>query len=169
MEDIQEQLAQLRRRIARIDRKWTGSESAGSSSRREAAPRPGLTPQDLPLQIEQLMSGEVVRTAHGEHFETGRLWERHRRHGSVDISDLAELPADLLRPLAIAIIGALVISLLLSLVVTPVFYYVMMRLLRLDKPLQAPTTAISESDGQPHGKSDGKSDGQPHGVIHAQV
>jgi len=99
MEDIQEQLAQLRRRIARIDRKWTGSESAGSSSRREAAPRPGLTPQDLPLQIEQLMSGEVVRTAHGEHFETGRLWERHRRHGSVDISDLAELPADLLRPL----------------------------------------------------------------------
>ena len=99
MEDIQEQLAQLRRRIARIDRKWTGSESAGISSRGEAAPRPGLTPQDLPLQIEQLMSGEVVRTAHGEHFETGRLWERHRRHGSVDISDLAELPADLLRPL----------------------------------------------------------------------
>ena len=100
MEDIQEQLAQLRRRIARIDRKWTGSESAGSSSRREAAPRPGLTPQDLPLQIEQLMSGEVVRTAHGEHFETGRLWERHRRHGSVYISDLAELPEDLLHPLS---------------------------------------------------------------------
>ena len=61
------------------------------------------------------------------------------------------------------------ISLLFSLIVTPVCYYVMMRLLRLDKPLQAPTTAISESDGQPHGKSDGKSDGQPHGVIHAQV
>jgi hypothetical protein len=45
------------------------------------------------------MSGEVVRTAHGEHFETERLWERHRRHGSVGIADLAELPADLLRPL----------------------------------------------------------------------
>jgi multidrug efflux pump subunit AcrB len=41
--------------------------------------------------------------------------------------------ADMLRPLAIAVIGALFISLLLSLVATPVFYYVMMRLLRLDK------------------------------------
>jgi uncharacterized protein YprB with RNaseH-like and TPR domain len=28
------------------------------------------------------------------------LWERHRRHGSVDISDLAELPHDLLDPLS---------------------------------------------------------------------
>ncbi len=41
--------------------------------------------------------------------------------------------ADMLRPLAIAIIGALFVSLLLSLVVTPVFYYVMARLLRLDR------------------------------------
>lgn len=38
--------------------------------------------------------------------------------------------ADMLRPLAIAVIGALFISLLLSLVATPVCYYVMMRLLR---------------------------------------
>jgi hypothetical protein len=41
-----------------------------------------------------------VRTLHGEHFETERLWERHRRHGSVDIADLAELPDDLLSPLS---------------------------------------------------------------------
>jgi hypothetical protein len=99
MEDIQEQLAQLRRKIARIDRKWTGRESAGSPSLAQPAPRPRLTPQDLPLHIEQLIGGEVVRTAHGEHFETERLWERHRRHGSVDIADLAELPEDLLGPL----------------------------------------------------------------------
>ncbi|MGA3096886.1 MAG: ribonuclease H-like domain-containing protein [Bryobacteraceae bacterium] len=99
MEDIQEQLAQLRRRMARIDRKWTGREKAGISVRSEAVPLPRLTPEDLPLRIEQLMSGEVVRTAHGEHFETERLWERHRRHGSVDIADLAELPEDLLGPL----------------------------------------------------------------------
>ncbi len=46
------------------------------------------------------MSGEVVRTAHGEHFETERLWERHRRHGSVGIADLADLPSDLLNPLS---------------------------------------------------------------------
>ena len=41
--------------------------------------------------------------------------------------------ADMLRPLAIAVIGALCFSLLLSLVATPVFYFVMMRLLRLDQ------------------------------------
>jgi multidrug efflux pump subunit AcrB len=41
--------------------------------------------------------------------------------------------ADMLRPLAIAVIGALLISLALSLVATPVCYYVMMRLFRLDR------------------------------------
>ncbi len=45
--------------------------------------------------------------------------------------------AQMLRPLAIGIIGALCISLLLSLVATPVCYYVLMRILRLDK--SAPT------------------------------
>jgi len=40
--------------------------------------------------------------------------------------------ADMLRPLAIAVIGALCVSLLLSLVATPVCYYLMMRALRLD-------------------------------------
>jgi multidrug efflux pump subunit AcrB len=41
--------------------------------------------------------------------------------------------ADMLRPLAIAVIGALFISLILSLVATPVCYYVMMWLFRLDR------------------------------------
>jgi len=41
--------------------------------------------------------------------------------------------ADMLRPLAIAVIGALLISLALSLVATPVCYYIMMRLFRLDR------------------------------------
>jgi CzcA family heavy metal efflux pump len=41
--------------------------------------------------------------------------------------------ADMLRPLAIAVLGALVISLLLSLIATPVAYYLMVRVLRLDK------------------------------------
>jgi uncharacterized protein YprB with RNaseH-like and TPR domain len=99
MEDIQEQLAQLRRKMARIDRKWTAPGGPPVPRLSEPVPRLNLTPEDLPLPIERIMSGEVVRTAHGEHFETERLWERHRRHGSVDIADLAELPADLLRPL----------------------------------------------------------------------
>ncbi len=92
MEDIQEQLAALRRRIARIDRKYAGGVP-------EPRPRPAAEPSAAGY-IQDLMSGEVVRTPLGEHFETERLWERHRRHGSVEISDLAELPEDLLASLS---------------------------------------------------------------------
>src|SRR5215472_7089729 len=88
MEDVQQQLAALRRRIAHIGR---ASDLPAPPPRRE---RPVRYP------IEEFLSGEVVRTPHGEHFETERVWERHRRHGSVDISDLAELPEDLLHPLS---------------------------------------------------------------------
>lgn len=95
MEDIQEQLAALRRRIATIDRKYAPP----------AAPRPPIRrPPTERHYIENLMSGEVVRTSYGEHFETERVWERHRRHGSVDISDLAALPEDLLDALTLGAI-----------------------------------------------------------------
>ncbi len=50
--------------------------------------------------------------------------------------------ADMLRPLAIAVIGALLISLLLSLVATPVCYYVMMRLFRRE---QAPPADVASA------------------------
>jgi len=95
MEDIQEQLASLRKRIARIDRKWAEKPPA---PREEAPPDPDLRPNRY--FVEELISGEVVHTEFGEHFETGKLWERHRRHGSMDISSLAELPHDLLDPLS---------------------------------------------------------------------
>ena len=94
MEDIQEQLAALRRRVARIDRKYAGAAAATPPPPRERDEKPAR------YFIEELMSGEVVRTPHGEHFETEKLWERHRRHGSVDISDLAELPSNLLESLS---------------------------------------------------------------------
>jgi uncharacterized protein YprB with RNaseH-like and TPR domain len=102
MEDIQEQLAALRRRVATINRKYENSDALS-------------TPQRIPLNlnaetreaagyIHELMSGEVVQTAYGEHFETERVWERHRRHGSVGIADLADLPEDLLDPLSDGVI-----------------------------------------------------------------
>ncbi len=46
------------------------------------------------------MSGQEIETAHGRHFETEKLYERHRRHGSADISSLAELPCDLLESIS---------------------------------------------------------------------
>ncbi|MBZ5583714.1 MAG: ribonuclease H-like domain-containing protein [Acidobacteriia bacterium] len=90
MEDIREQLAHLRKSVARIDRKWRDQE----------AEKPAGKPETSPGGIEQLIHGELIRTECGEHFETERLWERHRRHGSVYISELAELPEDLLEQLS---------------------------------------------------------------------
>ncbi len=84
MEDLREQLALLRRRIARIDNKYAASPP------RRADLRPAR------YFVEEWLSGEEVETPFGKHFETERLWERHRRHGSVDISTLTELPEDLL-------------------------------------------------------------------------
>src|SRR5580700_2891031 len=90
MEDIREQLVALRRRIARIDHKY------GSNP----VPSPKLARPASAGYIQDLISGAVVSTPHGEHFETERLWERHRRHGSMDISDLDDLPEDLLAQLS---------------------------------------------------------------------
>ena len=97
MGDIQEQLAILRRKIARIDRKYAMSPPPRPATAAQS-PHPALRPARY--LIEQIMSGEVVRNKEGEHFVTERVWERHRRHGSVDISSLAELPHDLLAALS---------------------------------------------------------------------
>jgi len=83
MSGFQAQLAMLREKVARIDRKY-----AAEPKRVE------------PCHIEDVVSGQVVETAVGTHFETERLYERHRRHGSVGIADLADLPGDLLAALS---------------------------------------------------------------------
>jgi uncharacterized protein len=83
LSDLQEQLALLRRRIAGIAPK-------------PAPPSPFESFRPARYFVEEFLSGEEVRTPQGCHFETGRIWERHRRHGSLDISSLVEMPADLL-------------------------------------------------------------------------
>jgi uncharacterized protein YprB with RNaseH-like and TPR domain len=88
--DLEEQLAALRRKVARIDRKYANG---------PPPPKPSDT-RPARYFIEEWMSGEVIETPLGQHFETERLYERHRRHGSMDISDLLELPEDLLGPLS---------------------------------------------------------------------
>jgi uncharacterized protein YprB with RNaseH-like and TPR domain len=84
MPGFQDQLALLREKVARIDRKYANSEPK----------------RVLPCHIEDVVSGQVVETSFGKHFETERLYERHRRHGSVGIADLADLPEDLLAALS---------------------------------------------------------------------
>ena len=88
MGDIQEQLALLKRRIARIDRKYSRGVPAPPPAARDVRPARYF--------VDEWMSGREVETPHGRHFESERTWQRHRRHGSVDISVLDELPPDLL-------------------------------------------------------------------------
>ena len=83
MSDFREQLADLRRRIAKIDRKY----AKPKTQRQPAAPTPEPA-EDFPW--------EEIETEHGRHYEAEKLYERHRRHGSADIGSLAELPEDLL-------------------------------------------------------------------------
>jgi hypothetical protein len=90
--DIQEQLAALRKRVARIDRKYAAATPAPAPA--APPPRPDFRPERY--FVDEYLSGEEVRTPHGTHFETERLWESHRRHGSLYISALNELPHDLL-------------------------------------------------------------------------
>ncbi len=88
--DMQRTLTQLRRRIARIDRKFAQAASP-------PAPRPEPPERYFP---EEWLDGSDVETVHGRHYETERLWQRHRRHGSIGIGDLDELPADLFAPMS---------------------------------------------------------------------
>jgi uncharacterized protein len=81
--DIQEQLAALRRRIASIDSKYQWRE-------------PPPLPRGNLSFVEDLLSGQVVNTTHGAHFETEKLHDRNSLHGSMEISNLIELPEDLL-------------------------------------------------------------------------
>ena len=96
---MQGKLAELRRRIARIDRKY--------AAKITAAPAPPITfPPPRPHQYfpEEWLHGESIEDEYGRHFETERLWERHRRHGSIGISDLQDLPPDSLAAIADAAI-----------------------------------------------------------------
>ncbi|MDW8353154.1 MAG: ribonuclease H-like domain-containing protein [Bryobacterales bacterium] len=95
VENLHEQLALLRRRIQRIDRKYASAPAA-----RERRAPPAQPDRPLHSFLEECMSGEVIETPCGAHFETEKLYPRHRRHGSMDLSILAELPEDLLEAMS---------------------------------------------------------------------
>lgn len=80
MSNIQDQLAHLRQRMNAV------TEAAGPAEAVKIAPG----------DVTDWLDGAEVRTAHGAHFESRRIWHNHQRHGSVYISDLQELPGDML-------------------------------------------------------------------------
>jgi len=93
MGELQEQLSILRQRIARIDEKYAGF----------AAPSRPLNPaptRPLVEDLELVLTGGEVETKFGRHFETEKLYEHHRHHGSADIGALADLPHDLLETIS---------------------------------------------------------------------
>ena len=89
MSELQEQLAALRQRMAKI--------MESSADIRE---RPGF--KGVPasstesFHTHEWLPGEEIETACGKHYEAETFYARHRRYGSADISSLAELPHDLL-------------------------------------------------------------------------
>jgi uncharacterized protein YprB with RNaseH-like and TPR domain len=89
MGEFQQQLAELRERMARVNQKYAG------------LPPPSRTlPADAHAHFESMLSGEEVETEHGRHFELEKLYEHYRHHGSADIGALADLPHDLLETLS---------------------------------------------------------------------
>jgi uncharacterized protein YprB with RNaseH-like and TPR domain len=92
MSDLQDQLATLRARIARIDHKY----AAYPPPVADTLPRPAFQ------YVEEWLSGQEIETEYGRHFETEKLFEHHRHHGSADIGALADLPHDLLEAMSIA-------------------------------------------------------------------
>jgi uncharacterized protein YprB with RNaseH-like and TPR domain len=82
--DILEQLAQIRRTSPAPVRRVVPDFSEGDGA--------GF--------IEDLLTGQVVETPAGKHFETEKLYPGHHRHGSYEISDLHELPENLLTALS---------------------------------------------------------------------
>ena len=86
MSDLQEQLAILRQRMARV------MEQCAKKYETPAQPRR--------WHIDEWMPGEEIETAKGKHFEAETFYARHRRHGSAEIGLLAELPPDLLETIS---------------------------------------------------------------------
>jgi len=88
--DIREQLAHLRNTVDGINARYPPLSNA--------MPR-AVAPGSRGL-IEDLVSGQVVFTPFGSHFETERRFAHGHLHGSADMSDLATLPDDLLAALS---------------------------------------------------------------------
>ncbi len=95
---VQEQLASLRARVARVNEKYASRVAPSYAPVSEPF---FLEPPGPPMRyIEEWLTGGEVETTYGRHFETEKLWESHKRHGSADIGALLDLPHDLLETIS---------------------------------------------------------------------
>ena len=92
MSELQDQLAALRKRMARVleecAEKYEHPREPYSTGVSRASPRR--------FEVQDWLPGEEIESPHGKHYETETFYPRHRRHGSAAIDALAELPGDLL-------------------------------------------------------------------------
>ena len=86
---MQTELERLRRKIARIDRKWRYGPPAAAAEeqRRWGARSAALSPQG----IEDVLDGEILELSSGTCFRSSRTYGFYRRHGNAEISTLAEM------------------------------------------------------------------------------
>jgi hypothetical protein len=94
MSELHQQLVELRARVARIHQSYQPRPPAASlPDADEGSPDPQR-------YLEEWLTGQQVETEFGRHFETEKLYESHRQHGSADIGALSDLPHDLLDTLS---------------------------------------------------------------------
>ncbi len=79
-----------------------GDLAAAPKSRLFTLPADESPPQDAPYHYEadKLLDGEVVENAWGTYFLSEKFYPAHKRHGSIDISHLGELPGEWLSGLS---------------------------------------------------------------------
>ncbi|MSV34064.1 MAG: hypothetical protein EXQ47_00490 [Bryobacterales bacterium] len=90
MSELQEQLAALRQRLAKV--------MESSQGPRETPVFQGVSANSFPAR--EALPGQEIETGLGKHYETETFYARHRRHGSAAIGSLAELPHDLLETIS---------------------------------------------------------------------
>lgn len=112
MGEIQQQLEILRARVARIDSKYRSQPAGRAPESGPDAVMAERTGHDITgcavtghrqtdqHYVEEWLTGAEIETSFGRHFETEKLYERHRRHGSADIGDMEDLPHDFLNALS---------------------------------------------------------------------
>jgi uncharacterized protein YprB with RNaseH-like and TPR domain len=96
MSELQDQLAALRQRMARAVEKC--DEKYGKPEKPYSTGFLRTPPQSF--RVQEWFPGEEIETKHGKHYEMETFYAGHRRHGSADLSALAELPPDLLETLS---------------------------------------------------------------------